>query len=139
MTVITSSTGTSIGRGRLDALTPYALWAAQGALALIFLFAGVVKFVMPLDVMQRDIGLPAWFLYFVGIAEVSGALGLVLPGILNVGRLLTPLAAAGLVVIMVGATAGTLAVMGPLAAALPFVVGALALFVLRGRWNWLPA
>lgn len=122
--------------GRIATLAPYALWAVQGGLALIFLFAGVMKFLTPIEDMQRDIAFPAWFLYFIGTAEICGALGLVLPGVAHIRRGLTPLAASGLVVIMLGATISTAVAVGVLPALFPFVVGLLALFVVRGRSNW---
>jgi uncharacterized membrane protein YphA (DoxX/SURF4 family) len=114
---------------------PYALWTAQGVLALVFVFAGSMKFTMPIEDMQKDIAWPAWFLYFIGAAEVLGGLGTVLPPMLRM-RALTPLAAAGLLIIMIGATVSTLSVM-PAGAVMPIVVGLLALFVLHGRREWL--
>ena len=83
---------------------------------------------------QGGIPLPGLFLRFIGICEVLGALGLILPGLLRVRPGLTPLAAAGLVVIMIGATVLTLA--GGQGAALalpPLIIGLLAAFVVYGR------
>ena len=72
------------------------------------------------------------------MAETLGGLGLILPGLLGIRPGLTPLAAAGLVVIMIGATAVTLAG-GDLAPALmPLVVGLLAAFVAYGRSRLAP-
>ena len=110
------------------------LWTVQGLLALLFLFAGVSKLVMPLAAMQQGpIALPGWFLRSLGVAEVLGALGLVLPGLFRVRQALTPLAAAGLVAIMIGATVITAAGMGLAPAVFPFAVGVLALSVAYGR------
>jgi uncharacterized membrane protein YphA (DoxX/SURF4 family) len=115
--------------------TSYALWIVQGLLALLFLFAGVMKFVMSVEEMTKQMPLPGWFLHFIGAAEVLGALGLILPGLTGIRPGLTPLAAAGLVVIMIGATVLS-AVSGGVAAALPpLVVGLLAAFVAYGRWR----
>lgn len=105
------------------------LWTIQGALAVVFLFAGVSKLVMPADTLTQDSDLPALFLRFIGVCETFGAVGLVLPGLLRIHRELTPLAAAGLVVIMAGATSITAVSMGIAPAAFPFVVGMLALTV----------
>ena len=116
----------------------YALWIVQGLLALVFLFAGGMKLVLPLEAMQGPVVLPGPFLRFIGVAEVLGALGLILPGLLRLRPGLTPLAAAGLVIIMMGATVVTLAG-GQLAPALlPAVVGLLAAVVAFGRWRLAP-
>ena len=115
-----------------------ALWIVQGLLAALFLFAGGAKLVLPLDQMAGPVALPGWFLRFIGVAEVLGALGLVLPGLLRIRPGLTPLAAAGLVIIMIGATVITL-VGGMVAVALMNVVVALlAAFVGYGRWRLAP-
>jgi len=116
------------------------LWTIQILLALLFVFAGVSKFVMPLDQMIQ--GMPAAlanssFLHFIGICEVLGGLGLVLPGFLRIKPGLTPLAACGLVLIMIGAT--VLSVPQGLALAiLPLVTGILAAFVAYARWRIAP-
>ncbi len=120
--------------------TSIMLWATQALLALVFLFAGGVKLVLPYEEMAAGmpVPLPELFLRFIAVAEVLGALGLVLPGLLHVRPGLTPLAAAGLVIIMVGATGLTL-LGGEVAAALfPLVVGLLAAFVAYGRWRLAP-
>jgi len=116
----------------------YALWTIQVLLALLFLFAGGMKLVMPIEEMTKQMPMPGPFLRFIGVAELLGGLGLILPGLLRIRPGLTPLAAAGLVIIMVGATALTLAI-GPVATALiPLVVGLLAAFVAYGRWRLAP-
>jgi uncharacterized membrane protein YphA (DoxX/SURF4 family) len=107
-----------------------ALWIVQALLAVLFVFSGVMKFVMPVEEMTRQMpGMPSWFLHFIGVAEIAGGLGLVLPGLFRVRPGLTPLAAAGLVIIMIGATVIS-AMIGPVVMALvPLVVGVLAGFV----------
>jgi DoxX-like family len=125
-----------IGRGR--STMNVALWIVQGLLAALFLFAGGAKLVLPLDQMAGPVALPGWFLRALGVAEVLGALGLVLPGLLRIWPGLTPLAAAGLVIIMIGATVVTL-VGGMVGVALMnVVVGLLAAFVAYGRWRLAP-
>jgi hypothetical protein len=109
------------------------LWVAQGLAAALFLFAGVMKLVLPIEQMAGPVALPGFFLRFIGVAEVLGAVGLVLPGALRIHTELTSVAAAGLVVIMVGATALT-AMTGSAAAALfPFVVGVCLASIGYGR------
>ena len=110
-----------------------ALWAIQGLLAALFLFAGGFKLAMPLAALAKVSPLPAPFLKFIGVCEVSGALGLILPGLLHIHERLTPLAAAGLVVIMLGATTVTVATQGVAPAVLPLVVGILAAAVVGAR------
>src|SRR5215467_7158376 len=112
-----------------------ALWIIQALLAALFLFAGGMKLVMLLEEMmkQMPIALPGWFVLFTGIVEVLGAIGLILPWLLGIRSGLTPLAAAGLVIVMIGATVYTFAA-GEIASALmPLVVGLLCTFVAYGR------
>src|SRR6266581_5429061 len=97
------------------------LWIIQAVLAFVFLFAGGAKLVMPIEEMTKQMPLPGLFLRCSGVAEVLGALGLILPGLLRIQPGLTPLAAAGLVIIMTGATVVTVAG-GQLAPALLSVV-----------------
>ena len=103
----------------------YALWIFQGLLALLFLFAGVAKLIMPIEEMTKDVPMPGAFLRFIAVAEVLGAIGLVLPSLLRIKPGLTPLAAAGLAIIMIGATVVTLTYMGITMALVPLVVGLL--------------
>jgi hypothetical protein len=120
-----------------------ALWIIQGLLAAIFLFAGGTKLVLSLDQLAamgspNQIPLPGWFIRFTGVVEVLGALGLILPGLLRIRPELTALAAAGLVIVMIGAVAFTVASgeIGP--SVIPLVVGVLAAFVAYGRWRLAP-
>ncbi|MBC7929499.1 MAG: DoxX family protein [Rubrivivax sp.] len=116
----------------------YALWTVQALLALLFLFGGVMKLVLPLDELKGPVALPGLFLRFIGVVEVLGALGLVLPGLLHIRPGLTPLAAVGLVILMLGAIALTL-MGGDIASSLvPLAVGLLAAFVAYGRWRLAP-
>lgn len=117
-----------------------ALWIVQVLLALLFLFAGGAKFVVPVDQMTQ--GMPAWmsisFLHVVGACEVLGAIGLILPGLLRIKPGLTPLAAACLTIIVIGATVVTV-MSGMIATALlPLVTAILAAFVAYGRWRLAP-
>lgn len=115
-----------------------ALWIIQVLLAALFLFAGGMKLVLPLDQLAGPVPLPGSFVRFIGVAEVLGGLGLILPGLLRIRPGLTPLAAAGLVVIMIGATVITLLGTGFAAALLPFVTGTFAVVVAIGRWRRWP-
>lgn len=112
------------------------MWVGQGLLAALFLFAGGFKLVASAKMMsQGPVVLPVLFLRFIGVCEVLGAIGLILPWALKIHRELTPLAATGLVIIMIGATMLT-AISGQVnGAIMPFVVGIIAITIARGRWN----
>ena len=109
------------------------LWIMQALLAALFLFAGVMKLILPIDAMAGPVDLPGPLLRFIGVAETLGALGLILPGLFKVRPVLTSLAAAGLVVIMAGATVIT-AMGGQIVPALfPLTVGLMASSIAYGR------
>ena len=117
-----------------------ALWIIQVLLALLFLFAGAMKFIMPIEEMtkQMPVAIPGLFLHFIGVCEVLGGLGLVLPMLLRTKPWLTPIAAVGLAIIILGAIAFSL-MLGVMQALLPFVVELLLIFVAYGRWRLVPA
>ena len=117
-----------------------ALWIIQVLLALLFLFAGGTKLVLPIEVLTsmgspNQVHLPGLLIRFIGVCEVLGALGLILPGLLRIRPGLTPMAAAGLVIIMIGAAVLTFVADGVAPALFPLVVGLLAAFVAYGRWR----
>ena len=109
------------------------LWIVQGLLAALFLFAGGMKLLTPIEVLSVMSPFPGEFIRFIGICEVLGAVGLILPYALRILPGLTALAAAGLVVIMVGATVSTLAIGGGVLALPTLVLGLLAALVAHGR------
>lgn len=85
-----------------------ALWIAQGVLAAAFLVAGLLKVFGNRDMaISNGIGYAEDFsegaLTSIGILEILAALGLVLPGVLDIAPMLVPWAAVGLMVLMVGA------------------------------------
>src|SRR3954471_20337550 len=110
-----------------------ALWIVQGLLAALFLFAGGMKLITPVEVLSVMSPFPGEFIRFIGVCEVLGAVGLILPYALRILPGLTALAAAGLVVIMVGATVTTLAIGGGVMALPTVVLGLLAALVAYGR------
>ena len=116
-----------------------ALWIVQGLLALLFLFAGGSKFIMPIEEMTKQMpSIPGWFLRLIGVCEVLGALGLILPGLLRIRPGLASLAAAGLVIIMLGALVLTLMIGEVMVALFSLVIGILAASVAYGRWRLAP-
>ncbi|HEX2502007.1 MAG TPA: DoxX family protein [Methylomirabilota bacterium] len=117
-----------------------ALWIVQGLLAALFLFAGGYKLTMSIEEMtkQMPVALPGAFLQFISVAEIAGALGLVLPGLLRIRPGLTPLAAAGLVVIMAGAVGLGFLTGDVKTVPVPLVTGLLLALVAYGRWRLAP-
>ena len=116
----------------------YALWVVQILLAAIFLFAGGMKLVLPLEKLAGPVALPGGLVRFIGVVEVLGAVGLILPAALRIKPWLTPLAALGLVTVMIGAVVITVIAGDPFAAVISAVVGLLAAFVAYGRWRLAP-
>ena len=118
------------------------LWIVQVLLALLFIWAGGFKLVASLEQLAGPPGsvvLPIAFLRFIGVAEFLGGVGLILPALLRIRPILTPLAAAGLVIIMIGAVGITFAGGGSIGMALiPAVTGLLAGSVAYGRWRLAP-
>lgn len=118
-----------------------ALWIIQVLLALLFLFSGGMKLIIPPDVMAsmgppNQVHLPGLLMRFIGVCEVLGGLGLILPGLLRIRRGLTPLAAVGLLIIMIGAV--VLGIFGPgvVFAIAPGVTALLLMLVAYGRRSW---
>ena len=107
------------------------LWTVHSLLAAVFLFAGTMKLVLPIAVLTAQVPLPGGFVRFLGICEVLGALGLILPEAFGLVTGLTALAAAGLAIIMAGATIITLLIGGGASALLPLALGSALIYVIR--------
>jgi hypothetical protein len=116
-----------------------ALWSVQAVLALLFLSAGGMKLVVPLEVLTVQIPLPGLLVRCIGVIEVLGAIGLILPALLRIRPRLTALAAGLLAIEMIVATVFTLAVFSFAQALFPLVVMLLAAFVAYGRRRLAPA
>ena len=115
-----------------------ALWVVQGLLSALFLFGGASKLTMPLDEIAAMVGVSVSLIVFISVMEILGGLGLLLPGLLRIRTGLTPLAAAGLAIIMAGAVVIGIGMGDPVGIAIPLVVGLLAAFVAYGRWRVVP-
>jgi len=87
----------AIRAARPRRLTSTLLWAAQILMAAVFVLAALAKLTGGLEQEFADIGAGQWLAYFVGTAELAGAIGLLTPW-------LAGLAAAGLAAVMAGAT-----------------------------------
>jgi hypothetical protein len=119
------------------------LWIIQVLLALMFLIAGGMKLWYPIDYLlsmgpPNQIVFPGWFMKFIGLCEVLGAFGLILPGLFRRQQHLTALAALGLTIIMVGAVVVTLMGPGFKFAISPLITGLLCALVAYGRWKVRP-
>lgn len=119
------------------------LWILQILLGLLFLFAGGTKLVLSIETMRAmgppdQIQLPGLFIRFIGVCEFLGGLGLILPGLFRIKTFLTPLAAAGLTIIMIGAVVVSIMGQGVAAGIGPLVFGILTAFVAYGRWRIAP-
>jgi hypothetical protein len=115
-----------------------ALWIVQVLLAALFVFGGGMKLVLPIEKMTDQVALPGLFLRFIGVCELLGGIGLILPSLLRIRPGLTPLAATGLIVIMIGAVVISVIYMGVASALIPLLVGILAAFIAYGRSRLAP-
>src|SRR5215211_6981892 len=116
-----------------------ALWTVQALLGLFFaLGSGAPKLLLPPELLPLPIPLPRPFVLFIGVAEVLGGLGLILPGLLCIRPGLTPLAAAGLVLLMLGATVYQVAAGQVESALFAATVGLVCAFVAYGCWRLAP-
>lgn len=111
----------------------FTLWTLQALLALLFVFSGLMKFMTPAEQLTKGTSLPISFIYFIGVCEVLGGIGLVVPALLRILPILTPIAASGLVIIMAGAT--VISMPKGVFAIVPLVIGLMAAFVAYGRFR----
>jgi hypothetical protein len=81
------------------------LWVLQVLLALAFLAHGLMFLFPPAAIAeQMNASLPRWFQLFLGAAEMAAAVGLTVPGVIRFKPRFVPLAAAGIMIVMIGAT-----------------------------------
>ena len=114
------------------------LWICAGLLAAMFLMAGVMKATMPKEKLEPAMQWSkTWSrpqLQALGTVEVLGAIGLILPWALNIARVLTPLAAVGCAVVMIGAVATHIRMKDYKGTGMPVVLLVLAIIVAAGRF-----
>ena len=119
-----------------------ALWVVQGLLALAFLMAGAMKTFQPIENLKKNMGwvatFPPAFVRFVGIAEILGGIGLILPAVTHILPWLTIAAAVGLVIAMIGAVILHASRKEYAGLGAPLVLLLLALFIVLGRGMWVP-
>lgn len=115
------------------------LWVLQALLALAFLAHGWLFLFPPAAVVdQMNASLPRWFQLFLGVAEVLAAVGLTLPGIARIQPRLVSWAAAGVMIVTIGATIFH-SVRGEVSSAVTTaVLLAVATFIAYARWRVAP-
>lgn len=118
------------------------LWVAQGLLAAMFLMAGAMKSTQPIEQLATSLPwvtqVPSGLVRFIGISELLGAIGLILPSVLRIQPKLTVYAAFGIIAIMLFAlifhiTKGEFSVIG-----INIILGLIAIFVAWGRTKKVP-
>lgn len=124
------------------------LWILQVFLAVVFAVHGWVYATWSASKLEAQharlhpgsepMGLPPAFNTFIGICELLGAVGLILPGLTGILTWLTPLAAAGLAIVMIGAAVTHLSKHENSTAVLTVVLIAICVIVAYGRWLTIP-
>lgn len=115
------------------------LWIVQAVLAAMFVMAGVMKSTQPKEKLQPRLpyveDFSAGTMKFIGVVELLGGLGLILPAATGIAPILTPIAAAGLALVMVGAAVTHIRRREPSGVAFNAVLFALAVLVAWGRFG----
>jgi putative oxidoreductase len=118
------------------------LWAAQGLLACMFIMAGYMKTTTPISLLSASLPwageIPEWLVRFIGASELLGALGLLLPSLLRIRPILTPLAASGIVCIMLMASVFHLVKNEFPSVGFTLLLGLAAAFIAWGRFTKVP-
>jgi uncharacterized membrane protein YphA (DoxX/SURF4 family) len=119
-----------------------ALWIVQGLLAALFLLAGFMKAIMPAANLNKNMAwtkdVPLPFTRFIGVAEVLGAIGLILPAVTRIQSWLTVAAAGGLVIVMLSAAIFHFSRKETSNIGGNVVLLLLAAFIIIGRLAWAP-
>ena len=115
------------------------LWILQVLLAIAFFAHGAMFLFPPASIAeQMNASLPRWFQLFLGIAEIAAAIGLTVPGVTRIKPRLVPLAAAGIIIVMIGATIFHLSRSEWSSSLITFVLLLMATFVAYMRWRIRP-
>jgi len=127
----------SIENSKKPKILNITLWTAQILLACMFIMAGFTKITTPIDELRQIMSwvndFPIFFVRFVGIAELLGALGLILPSLLRLRPILLPLSALGLTVVMFSALIYHIVKGEYNALLMNCILGGLAFFIAWGR------
>ena len=115
------------------------LWVLQVLLGLFMAVAsGLPKLIIPVEQLPMPIPIPGPLLVFIGVAEIAGGLGLILPGLFKIRPGLTPLAAAGLGLVAISGMAYQVAAGEPGNAVFALAITVLCALVGYGRWQVAP-
>lgn len=118
------------------------LWVAEIVLALLYFGLGVMRLVQSytklVRVLRWPADFPAWAVKLIGVAEILGALGLILPAASDVAPILTPIAASALALMMAGAVAVHVRRGERHRIALPAILLAMNVFIAIGRFGPYP-
>ena len=118
------------------------LWIAQVVLAGMFIMAGYMKTTTPIEQLSASLpwtkDVPVWLVRFIGTAEFLGALGLILPSLLRIKPVLTPLAALGIIAIMVMAAIFHVTRTEFSGVVFTVILASVAAFIVWGRWKKAP-
>jgi uncharacterized membrane protein YphA (DoxX/SURF4 family) len=118
------------------------LWVVQGVLALAFLLSGILKGFTPLEGLKKNMAwvgnVPAGLVRLIGIAELLGALGLILPVATGIVPMLTIAAAVGLVLVMLSAAVFHASRKEYSTIGVNAVLLLLAAFIVVGHLVWVP-
>ena len=118
------------------------LWVLQVLLALAFLGVGIMKASQPISNLQKNMAwvgsTPVWSVRTIGILEILGALGLILPSVTHILIWLTPVAAIGLALTMIGAIILHIRLKETNVVVAPLILLILALIIVYGRFAMVP-
>jgi uncharacterized membrane protein YphA (DoxX/SURF4 family) len=118
------------------------LWIAQVILAGMFIMAGFMKTTMPIEQLSASLpwtkDVPVWVVRFIGTSEFLGALGLILPSLLRIKSILTPVAAMGIIAIMVMAAIFHVTRTEFSGVVFTVILASVAAFIGWGRWKKAP-
>ena len=123
-------------------MTDIALWIIQVLLAFAFISASSIKVSHPIENLGKNMEwvkyYPVTFVRIVAILEILGALGLILPGLTNILPWLTPVAAAGLALTMLGAILVHIRLQQYSSLTIPAVLLVVCLLIVYGRFVLAP-
>jgi uncharacterized membrane protein YphA (DoxX/SURF4 family) len=116
-----------------------ALWCAQILLAVVFTTSGTMKSILPKDdlVARGQTGVqffPTPAIRLIAASELLGVLGLILPQLTGIAPILTPLAAVGLAIVMLGAMVTHILLREPKNIAITIAIFLVCVFVAVGRF-----